>query len=181
MNARVLLLGRDRAASLDRLRNTAVAAAALAAATWLWWTATSAASGALAANTSATLATVLELQFLWAYGVLGAGLAAAALVAYERAGLAVAVAVGVLAVAGYSLGARLAGVPHGSARVSVEYGLWLGALGFLAGRAAAAATGESARATAVARSRVVVALAAGFVAAAVACIAFVWGVRAAVL
>ncbi|XCF17468.1 hypothetical protein ABSL23_05505 [Halobacterium sp. NMX12-1] len=181
MNARALLLGRDRAASLDRLRSAAVAAAALAAATWLWWTATSAASGVLAANTPATMATVLELQFLWAYGVLGAALAATALVAYERGGLAVAVGVGALAVAGYSLGATLAGVPHGSVRVSVEYGLWLGALGFLAGRAAAAATGRSARAIAVARSRAAVALAAGFVAAAVACIAFVWGVRGAVL
>lgn len=181
MNARALLVGRSRDASVDRLRAGAVAAVALAAASWLWWTATSAASGALAANTAVALATALELQFLWAYGVLGAGVAAAGLVGYERGGLAVAVAVGVLAVAAYSVGATLAGAPHGSVRVSVEYGLWVGVLGFLVGRAAAAATGDRARASTVPRRRVVAALAVGFAVAAVACTAVVWGVRGAVV
>lgn len=179
MNGRALLVGRNRDAALGRLRAAAVAAVALAASTWLWWTVTSAASGALAANSPAAPATVLELQFLWAYGALGAGLAGAAIVAYERGGLVVAVAVGSLAVAGYSLGATLAGVPHGSVRTTVEYGLWLGAFGFLVGRAAA--TGERSSGTAVAHRRAVVVLGAGFAVAAVTCTAVVWGVRAAVV
>lgn len=179
MNVRALLAGRDRAASVTYLRTGAVASAALAPATWVWWTATSAASGPLAAASPATLATVLELQFLLAYGVLGLGLAAAALAAYERGGLAVAVTVGVLAVAGYSLGASLAGAPHGSVRVSVEYGLWLGVFGFLLGRAAAAVTGKRATGAPIESRWTTLALGSGAALAAVACTAIVWGVRGA--